>query len=356
MRDIPAWGLVTAQPHEFLIRIRGGKVRLAQQGGACWRWPGDTVAMVDTSVRRLQFTADQITREKVGVAVTGLAVFRIVEPLLAYRTIDLGRSEDYTRILAEMFVGATRRLVANLALDECLTRRKEALASELMAEVAPVVQGTGRPDDSSARGWGVAIDTIEIQDVKVLSEEVFANLQAPYRQALEMAALKARALVQAKARTIEAEQARTAELARQAQMKLEEERLATEAARRQQASLDEAKLAALRSEAESAQRVAEATSRVRVAEQQAEAARVLGSAEADGIAMKRRAEATEVTPEHLQEVLLTQTLPRIAEAFRDSYDNVVVTGPGGLDFLGQELEQALATARAFGVKLPVLEE
>ncbi len=352
-RPTKSWGLVTAEPHEFLVQIRNGRVRRAQQGGSCWKWPSDTIARVDTSVRRLQFTADQVTREKVGVAVTGLAVFRIVEPLLAWRTLDLAHGDGYAEILREMFVGATRRLVANLGLEECLTRRKDALAAELMAEVAPVVEGDGRAEDSTERGWGIAIDTIEIQDVKILSEEVFSNLQAPYRESLELEAVRARAEVEAERQRVEVEQQRAAELARQAQMELEEERLAAEAERRRRAATNGAELARMDLDAHIQRTEAEAESAVRLAERQAEAERTRGQARADVLALERRAAAEPVSPERLQELMLTETLPRLAEAFADSFGQVVVTGGGGgLDFLGDGLAQVLATAKAFGVQLP----
>ncbi len=54
-----------------------------------------------------------------------------------------------------MFAGAARRLVANLTVDECLSRRKEGIATELMREIAPVVSGHGRVDDETDMGWGV---------------------------------------------------------------------------------------------------------------------------------------------------------------------------------------------------------
>jgi regulator of protease activity HflC (stomatin/prohibitin superfamily) len=311
------------------------------------------VALVDTSVRRLQFTADQVTREKVGVAVTGLAVFRIVEPLLAWRTLDLGQGEAYAEILREMFVGATRRLVANLGLEECLTRRKDALAAELMCEVAPVVQGDGRAEDCTERGWGIAIDTIEIQDVKILSEEVFSNLQAPYRQSLELEALKARSEVEKEQQRIEVAQRRDEELARQAQMELEKERLVAEAGRRRQAAQHATELARMELEAHIDRTETEAASTVRIAQQQAEAERTRGQARADVVAMERRAAAEPVSEQRLQEMMLTETLPRVAEAFADSFDQVVLTGGGGgMDFLGQGIAQVLATARGFGIQLP----
>ncbi|MEM6731421.1 MAG: hypothetical protein AAF658_07680, partial [Myxococcota bacterium] len=88
-------------------------------------------------------------------------------------------------------VGATRRLVANLTVDECLQKRKSALAAELLREVSPVVGGAGRAEDATEKGWGVVIDTIEIQEVRVLSDSVFAAMQAPYRRALEQRAHEA---------------------------------------------------------------------------------------------------------------------------------------------------------------------
>jgi hypothetical protein len=66
------WGLITARPSEYLIHMRRGKVRgVSGQGASCFKLPGDSVAIVPTSVQRLQFTADQVTSEKVGVQVTG---------------------------------------------------------------------------------------------------------------------------------------------------------------------------------------------------------------------------------------------------------------------------------------------
>ena len=152
----PTWGRVSAAAHEHLVLIRNGEVLRAQQGGSVWKWPSDTVARIDTSVHRLQFTADQITRERVGVQVTGLAVFRIVAPLVA---------------------------------------------------------------------WGVVIDTIEIQDVRVLSAEVFERMQAPYRAELALSAVRAQADVAAAEARVKAEAEREIEIRRAAMLAQEQARI-----------------------------------------------------------------------------------------------------------------------------------
>jgi hypothetical protein len=76
-------------------------------------------------------------------------------------------------------------------VEQCLTRRKEAIAAELAREIEPVVGGAGRVEDTTDQGWGLVIDTIEIQDVRILSEKVFGDLQAPYRAQLELQARQA---------------------------------------------------------------------------------------------------------------------------------------------------------------------
>jgi uncharacterized membrane protein YqiK len=193
-RTNKTWGRVSARPSEYLIKLRRGHVVKHGSGLSVFLWPGDTCTILPTSIQRTSFVADQITAEKVGVAVTGLAVYRIVEPLLAFRMLDFtsggNGAEHLSNILCEMFIGAARRLVANMTVEQCLTKRKESIAQELMREILPVVSGQGRPEDSTDQGWGLVIDTIEIQDVRILSEKVFADLQAPFRSHLELEAKK----------------------------------------------------------------------------------------------------------------------------------------------------------------------
>ncbi|MCA9490603.1 MAG: hypothetical protein KC621_11800 [Myxococcales bacterium] len=382
--DIPRWGIVTAAPHQFLVHLRNGEVLRGQQGGSCFKWPSDTVALVDTSVQRLMFTADQVTLEKTGVQVTGLAVYRVVEPLLAWRMLNLSEPDVCADILREMLLGATRRLVANLRLEECLTRRKDALATELLAEIAPVVGGSGRDDDTADRGWGIAVDTIEIQDVRVLSEEVFSRLQAPYREALELHAVRAKDEVAREQASLRHAAFRLEEERRQERMSVEEQRLEAErqravtreehelsiARRKSEAALDQERrtaehqrrLAEQRLDDELTERVREAeTTRqvatanaendVVVARLTAESEKLLGEARAELERLSRAATDT-ISDARLREILVTQTLPDVARAYANSFDRIVVTGASDLSVLGQGVAQVLATAQALGLELP----
>jgi flotillin len=187
---VKRWGLVTAKPSEYLVHVRRGRVtERSGQGASCFKWPWDSVALVPTSLQEIGFRADQVTVEKVGVEVAAMAVYRIADPMLAFRVLNFSyperAQEKLDETLGTMLVGATRRIVASLTVEECLTKRKRALADQLLADLAPVVGGTGSPHDGTTQGWGIVIDAIEIQEIRVLSAQLFAAMQAPYRAALE---------------------------------------------------------------------------------------------------------------------------------------------------------------------------
>ncbi|MDC0722684.1 hypothetical protein [Nannocystis bainbridge] len=223
------WGFITAKPSEYLIHVRRGRIRRPStgQGASCFKWPWDSVAVIPTTINRLQFTADQVTLEKVGVQITGLAVYRIAEPELTFRMLNFSYSEraqeKLGEILTEMFVGATRRLVANLRVEDAMTRRKESIARELMSELVPIVEGRGRTDDTSASGWGVILDTVEIQNVQILSDTVFQDMQARFRAELALRARMAEMESAREVATLEATSAR----------QIEEARIASETATRE---------------------------------------------------------------------------------------------------------------------------
>jgi len=390
------WGRITARPSEYLVHMRRGRVLTGSsgQGASCFKWPWDSVSIVPTTVQRLRFTADQVTSEKVGVEVTGLAVYRIAEPLIAFRMLNFSfperASEKLEELLSEMFVGAVRRLVANLRVEECLTRRKEGIAEELMREIAPVVSGRGRPDDATDGGWGVILDTIEIQDVRVLSPTVFANLQAPYRSELER---RARQADQDRDRIVQegaTEAERQVSLARiaaglevrrqqkQADEQAELASLATEARLREaraRAEIDAARLADAEADARHAAALAaaareEAIARSRVAIEAARAAFAEAAAAVAEIESRRARGALAleldrarglrevdnlVTPEAIQ-LAVAKELPALAAAFQQSFGEVNITsfdGENPLGFVAAALRSLIALA---GTALPKPED
>lgn len=364
------WGFVTANPSEYLIHVRRGKIRrrTSGQGSTCFKWPWDSVAIIPTTINRLMFRADQVTREKVGVEVHGLAVFRIVDPLLAYRMLNFSfterASEKLEEILGEMFVGATRRLVANLTVEEAITQRKDALAAELMREIAPVVQGNGRSDDGTDRGWGVVIDTIEVQDVRILSERVFTNMQAEFRASLEqrsreaeLEAEKAIALREsANQRTI-AEAKITSDVETR-ELRAHGESQAAKVEVTEQGEVFEATYALKRrqQDAEIEYQERQSSAQADLKRRQAELTRLVGLINNEVYADRKRIDNT-FSEDRIQMELVTKALPAIASAFAQSYGEVHLTQIGngeGSDpstMIAGAIAQVMEVARAAGLSV-----
>jgi flotillin len=338
MKNIPSWGPVTASPHEFLVHLRNGRLVTSGHGASCFKWPSDSVGLVPTVITKLSFRADQVTVEKVGVEVSGLAVYRVADPILAFRLMDADRA-GLTDILRDMFVGATRRIVANLTLEECLRHRKERVAEALLGEITPVLAGRGRPDDVTDAGWGVVLDTIEIQDVRVLSEEVFQRLQAPYRETLALKSLQAKQTVLDEAARLEHERARVAEQTRVALMAAEEERVLRtrereEAEQRHKMALA---LAAQEAQIDRERRAAEAALERDALLLEGERKRLEQESALE--TLRRRAKVP-LDDAQLRELMLTHTMPEMARAFRGTFNEVNLQTTSG--DLAAVLEQGAA--------------
>lgn len=398
---LKSWGYIGAKPSEYLVCTRRGEIdrKRSGQGMRIFKWPWLGVSIVPTTLQRIEFTADQVTRERVGVSVSGIAVYRIAEPLLAFRVLNFtygeAASEKLAATLREMFVGSARRLIANLTLEECLTRRKETIAGFLMEEIAPVVGGEGSLDDTTDRGWGVVIDTIEIQQVHIQSQQVFAHLQAPYRAEIaaraELAELQRERQVAEQRAEAERLQQETAATATRRRAELERERQLhqiqiAEEQRRAGAAAEVAALEAERGRLEALH----AQSLLELAQQRAVDANRQASeherarAQADLALELRRREVEQKDVEsqldaghqmRLAEIeralaqsramqsLVTHGLPKIAEALAHTFGAVTYTQIGAGDPAGGPLNavpaalaQLLAIARSFGVQLPSADE
>ena len=175
------WGFVSAKPSEFLVVYRHGKLRerVSGQGSRCFKLPGDTVAIVPTTLKEVIFKANQITADNVDVGLRGVVVYRISDPLRIYKLINFSNrahaEAKLARMIADMCRSTAKWLVANLGVQECIRRRKEEIAAALKREVSLVVSS------SAESGWGVEIVTIDIQDIFIHDNELFQSLQARFK-------------------------------------------------------------------------------------------------------------------------------------------------------------------------------
>ncbi len=213
-----------------------------------------------------------------------------------------------------------------------------------MREIAPVVAGSGRPEDTTARGWGVVLDTIEIQDVRVLSDAVFANLQARYRNEQQQKAREAELSRERAVRQTEAE----AELER---IRLEAEaETARHAARLQRAEEEAARSLAEAEVARAKGKIAEAE--LAAFELELRRQRLAQELELGRTRTLREIENV-ISPEAVQ-LALAQRLPELAQAFQQKMGEVHVTAVDGANpfgYIAAAVEGVMGIARSVGLDL-----
>jgi regulator of protease activity HflC (stomatin/prohibitin superfamily) len=195
---------VSINPDEFVIHYgRGGKIKHSGRGVSFFCWPGETYIAVPSTIRDVNYCADQITLEKQGVRVQGFLAYRIDDFELAYQTLDLRSRSARVLMSAEKSIEATdystrtsetickldpndplaktdlilRRLaesvvrheVSNKTVDQMIGER-ESVIDSMKEQIAPTVAK-----------WGLVVETIEFTEVWIRSKALFQDMQAEYR-------------------------------------------------------------------------------------------------------------------------------------------------------------------------------
>jgi len=178
---------IVARPNEWLLVIHQGKMVKAGIGLLTFRGWGQQVVRFPSSIQRLQFRAQQVTKEMQGIEVSGFVnwvVYREDQgPWKAYQNLEdleSGESQQANDNIARLAESIIRHRVANSTIQEVITKREE-LRNKIRQSMQDVV-----------KGWGVWLETVEITDVVILSQNLFDDLQMPFRQETHKQAEKIR--------------------------------------------------------------------------------------------------------------------------------------------------------------------
>lgn len=179
-RILKRWGYITAYPNEYLIQFRKGKLldKTSGQGASCFKRINDTVFIIPTSLKEVIFQANQLTVDNVDVRIRGIVIYRINDPLRISKFINFSsrqRSEEkLARMIGDLCRSTAKWLVANMPVEECMRKRKEEIADSLVKEIGKVIEDPNK-------GWGIEVNTIDIQDVFIQDGEIFESLQQIFK-------------------------------------------------------------------------------------------------------------------------------------------------------------------------------
>ncbi|GMI32855.1 hypothetical protein TrCOL_g9907 [Triparma columacea] len=179
-----AWSHQKANLNEWMIVIRDGKMTKCGVGLRTHVNPfKDTVAKFPSSVRKVTFSAQQVSKEIQGIEITGVVLWSVHRSedgpfkFFKYAGNEGDAANDNLKMVAESIV---RNTVANHSINEILSQR-EMIRGTLKKGIMDAVEG-----------WGMWVETVELTDVKICSRTLFEDLQAKFRQETHLAAERTR--------------------------------------------------------------------------------------------------------------------------------------------------------------------
>lgn len=338
-----SWGFVNARPHEYLIHMRKGKLvrKSSGQGNRCFKRPNDTVILVPTSLKQLTFQASQLTLDNIFIRLRGFVIYRISQPEKIYERISFWDRQSGEKKLALMIGEQCRShskwMVANMTLEDCLRKRKEAIADGLLKELGLVI---------TEERFGISLESIDIQDIKIFEEPLFMAYQSPAKEIIfknqELSRLESkrdvrtRELLQEQEMSEKTKETKLKTLANEVQInQAEREKLAIELLAKRQVEREQAEhtraLIDFEEGEKRIQRQKDATTRreIELAEQQL--AKQKADLELETVRARYEIDNT-LSAVAMEKIFLEKSLPQIATAVATSLKDSHVTiyqGPDG---------------------------
>jgi flotillin len=183
------WSFLTAQPDEWLLRIRDGKMVKAGIGISTWRRPGDLVVRFSSTIQRAGFKVDALTRERLHALVEGFVLWSVSpagnDPFTAFSKLGLANLNDppkdllskkhlYTKPQYFAFQGViaadVQSYVATSSLDELMLNQ-----DKFVAELNERLQ-------KSSAQKGIRIEEIQLLQVQPADPAVLRELSTAYDQ------------------------------------------------------------------------------------------------------------------------------------------------------------------------------
>jgi flotillin len=188
------WKQVIVPPNVYVVHTRMGRSEPVTIGlGKSFRYNPNTDAylVVPAAMQTIGIVARSITKEKQGINVLAYLQWQISDFSIAYRRLDVSDSHDPLGIvnaqLSEQAEAAIKDKIATMGVEEVLTD-KAPIIEELTTRLQAVTEGRNQENGVTHEGLGIKIVTVQMREALVSSQELWQDLQAPFRYQQEQVA------------------------------------------------------------------------------------------------------------------------------------------------------------------------
>jgi len=188
------WKRVIVPPNVYVVHTRIGRSEPVTIGlGKSFRYNPNTDAylVVPAAMQTIGIVARSITKEKQGINVLAYLQWQISDFSIAYRKLDVSDSHDPLGIvnaqLSEQAEAAIKDKIATMGVEEVLTD-KAPIIEELTTRLQAVTEGRNQENGVTHEGLGIKIVTVQMREALVSSQDLWQDLQAPFRYQQEQVA------------------------------------------------------------------------------------------------------------------------------------------------------------------------
>lgn len=190
---------VKANPHEYLVVARCGKLVNLGIAGKTLLWPGSSYVLIPSIKQEATFAMTQETKDGIPLRFKGIVIYRVVQPEVAARHFDFTRGtghEEIKTLINHLCLGKLRAVVSHLTMAECIEQRDTTLTSSVessLREVATRPQPADQEPGSHAKHdgefstsqWGVELEVVQVAQVFIIDDELRRQLEAEVRDKIE---------------------------------------------------------------------------------------------------------------------------------------------------------------------------
>ncbi len=210
-----AW--ITAQPDEWLLRVRNGKVVDAGIGISIWRRPGDVIARFSSTIQRVRFSVEALSAEHLTVVVDGFILWSVAPDVdRAFRAFsklgiaNLDRPPAALKSRAHLLTSSQHHAFQALLAAELRAHVSSLSLDELLTAQRKLVGGLEDRLQSLSETLGIVIERTEILQVQPADGNLLKDLSARSEESVREEAANARLETAARLRQRQAEESKRA--------------------------------------------------------------------------------------------------------------------------------------------------
>jgi low affinity Fe/Cu permease len=185
------WSFVAAEPDEWLLRIRNGKLVNAGIGVSLWRLPGEVIARFSSTVQRVKFTAQAYSREHVAVTVDGFVLWTVQAdgdgPFRAFSRLGIANLDKPPRELKNpkhLLTGPQYHAFQALLVSE-LQRQVGAMSlTDVLSDHGGLVEALDAGLQKLCSSLGIVLTQVELSQASPLDAGVLKDLAAQSEEAV----------------------------------------------------------------------------------------------------------------------------------------------------------------------------